>query len=73
MQTVGTIELRPNWSICCADRFSQIGGVTQVQLAACPDVIFLLQGTEAEGHPATVMARVRWRASLDRLGPDAGA
>lgn len=69
MQTVGTVKFRPNWSICCADRFSRIGDVTQVQLAAYPDVIFLLQGTEAEGHPAKVLARVRRRASLAGYDP----
>lgn len=44
-----TVEERPNWSICCADRFSQVAGVTRVQLAEHPDEIAVLTKADAEG------------------------
>jgi hypothetical protein len=69
VQSVSTVSFTPNWSVCSADRFSRSAGVTKVQLASQPEVIWLLQGEEAEGPAAAVMARVRWRANLAGYDP----
>jgi hypothetical protein len=66
-----TVDDRPHWSICCADRFSRVGGVTRVQLASNPSVIAVLIGKEGEGRASDVRARVEW-ANYSGHGPDAG-
>jgi hypothetical protein len=69
VESVSTVKFAPFWTVCSADRFSRIGDVTRVQLASHPDVIFLLRGEEADGHPGTVMARVRWRVQTAGYDP----
>ena len=54
-----TVEDRPHWSICCADRFSRAGGVTRVQLAEYPNQIAVMTGPEGEGPAATLIRAVR--------------
>jgi hypothetical protein len=55
-----TVDDRPHWSICCADRFSRVGGVTRVQLAASPHQIAVLPEAEVQRWPArSVIEMVR--------------
>lgn len=67
-----TVDDRPHWSICCADRFSRVGGVTRVQLASNPTVIAVLVGAEGEGDASDVRALVEWANYYSGRGPAAG-
>lgn len=50
-----TTDEQPNWSVCSADRFSRIAGVTRVQLAANPSVIAVLTEPAEQLRPARMV------------------
>jgi hypothetical protein len=53
-----TVDERPHWSICCADRFSRIGGVTRVQLAEFPHQIAVLTEPDVQRMPARAVIEI---------------
>ncbi|HEX3524968.1 MAG TPA: hypothetical protein VHT52_23140 [Stellaceae bacterium] len=46
--------------------------MTRVQLASHPDIILLLDGNEARGHPSDVVQRVRHRLYAAGSDPSEG-
>lgn len=61
-----TTDEQPNWTVCSADRFSRIAGVTRVQLAANPTMIAVLTEPAEQLRPARLVIEMVRMANAKR-------